>query len=193
MFQVPPNIPRDNCPRRRKFFNWLMTRVFGWRIDGMLPDEKKQIVVIAPHTSNWDFFVGLGLIFSLGLKVNFLGKHTIFFWPLGVFLRSIGGIATDRRNPKGFVDQLANEFNNRDQMLFGGAPEGTRSKVEKYKTGFMRIATAVNAPVVPAALDFENKAIVIGEPRWPTGDLEADMEWMQNHFKQFKGKNPENQ
>lgn len=193
MFDVPPNVARDSSPRRRRFFQWLLVRVFGWRIEGMLPNVKKQVVVIAPHTSNWDFIVGLGFIFSLGLRVNFLGKHTIFWWPFGVFLRSIGGIATHRTNAKGMVDDLAEQFADREHMLIGGAPEGTRSKVEKYKTGFMRIATATGAPVVPAALDFAQKAVIIGEPYTPTGDLDVDMQWMQNHFKQFVGKNPENQ
>jgi len=193
MYQVPPNIPRDNSPRRRAFFTWLMTKVFGWKIVGMLPNEKKQVVVVAPHTSNWDFFVGVAFVFTLGLKVNFLGKHTIFWWPLSVFLERLGGIATNRGKAGYLIDQMTEEFAKRDKMLFGGSPEGTRSKVDRYKTGFMRIATAAKVPVVPAAFDFENKAIVIGEPYTPTGDLDEDMRWMQDHFKQYKGKRPENQ
>lgn len=131
----------------------------GWKIVGELPTEKKFVLAIAPHTSNWDFFVGIAAMFSLNLKLTFLGKASIFRWPFKSILEAIGGLAVERSHRHGVVGQIVNEFERNDAFVLALAPEGTRSKTKEWKTGFLQIAHKANVCVVPASFDFSKKEI----------------------------------
>jgi 1-acyl-sn-glycerol-3-phosphate acyltransferase len=166
-------------------------RVLGWNIDGDLPDLPRFVIIVVPHTSNWDFFVGLACDLALDLDASWLAKHTIFggFW--GPLLKSLGGIPIDRRSAHNVVAQAADEFERRDQLVLAITPEGTRKKVAAWKSGYWHIARAAGVPIVPVGLDFRRKAAVIGELRYPTDVIENDEAALKAFFAGITPKNPE--
>jgi 1-acyl-sn-glycerol-3-phosphate acyltransferase len=170
----------------------LMIRIRGWRLEGSVPNEPKMVLIVAPHTSNWDFLTGLWAKLALRLKANFLGKHTLFWWPFGVFLRSIGGIAVDRSHPGGVAERSARAFAERDQLILVVAPEGTRSKSEKWKSGFYRVAVAAGVPILLVAFDYPRKVIRLGPLFRPTGDYERDLAEIQAHYDAGMARRPAN-
>ena len=131
----------------------------GWRITGLWPDEPKLIVVLAPHTSNMDFILSWAVFWGLGLKTSFLAKLSLFRFPLGLIMRGLGGIPVDRRSPQGIVDQLAEQFKRRKQLVVGITPEGTRTAVRQWKNGFARIAVRAGVPVLPAIVNYQERMI----------------------------------
>jgi 1-acyl-sn-glycerol-3-phosphate acyltransferase len=164
-------------------------RVLGFRVEGDFPNLPKFVVIAAPHTSNWDFPVGLAAKLATGIGAAWIGKHTIFRWPFETILRWVGGIPVDRSASSDVVGQLVAEFARRPQMVLALAPEGTRKKVERWKTGFYRIAQGANVPIVPVALDFGNKAVRIMPAFTPTGDQDADIAELRRRFDNVRGKN----
>ncbi|MCG6928046.1 MAG: lysophospholipid acyltransferase family protein [Acidobacteria bacterium] len=192
--QVPPvgaAVPRTHGPLAAAF-GWLMMRLRGWRFEGAVPNEPRMILLVAPHTSNWDFLTGLWAKFALRLKAGFLGKHTLFWWPLGVFLRSIGGIAIDRSKAAGIADDSTRAFRESDRLMLVIAPEGTRSKSKKWKSGFYRIAVAAEVPILLIAFDYRRKVVRLGPLFRPTGDYEKDLPEIQSHFDAGMARRPEN-
>ena len=179
-----------------RFLFWLggfgLKVLGGWRIEGQLPDIAKAIIGIGPHTSNWDFFVGLMVKFRLGLEVNFLGKHSIFRFPIQGFLTRIGGIPVRRDASYGVVSTMCEAFATRDQLILVIAPEGTRKKVRKWKTGFLQIAKNAQVPVIPVALDYASKVIRIGKPMAIEGDIDVELSKVQAFIGQAQGKNARN-
>jgi len=162
-----------------------------WRIDGALPDRPKFVICVAPHTSNWDFVVGYAAKMAIGLRASWLGKHTLFKGAIGPLLRRMGGIPVDRGSPSGIVEQAAASFHNARQLVLGIAPEGTRKRVTRWKSGFYRIARLAGVPIVPVALDWGTRTIRVGAPFDPTGDEPADLEALQAFFRSARGKRPE--
>jgi len=187
---------RPKVPARGNAFSHALGRasyaLTGWHFIGELPDLPKFVLIIAPHTSNWDFFVGLGALFALGIKLEFFGKDSIFTWPLGPVMRWLGGIPVDRSVSQDRVAESVAEFKLRDKLILGVAPEGTRKPVEEWKTGFYHVARGAGVPIVPVGFDYAKKAIVIGEPFTPTGDVEGDIERLRGFFENIKAKRPEN-
>jgi 1-acyl-sn-glycerol-3-phosphate acyltransferase len=183
-------MPRRKAPVLR-VIGFLGLRVLGWRADGGFPDVPKAIVIVAPHTSNWDFFVGLFADLAIDLDAHFLGKHSLFRWPVKRLLRWLGGIPVQRGTSKNYVDQLVEEFARRDSLVLAIAPEGTRKKVEHWRSGFYHIARGANVPIVLVALDYGHKVVVIGPVFEPTGDFDADMVGIKAHFSQFTAKHPD--
>lgn len=163
----------------------------GWTIAGELPADPKFVIIGASHTSNWDFLVFLGLVHSIGRKVHFIGKHSLFRWPLGGFMRALGGIPVDRSAPQDLVSQVVAEFNRRDEFLLVIAPEGTRSRTSKWKTGFYHIALKAGVPIVAAGPDFPSRRGVIGPVIRPTGDYREDMKPAFAFFRTLAPKHPE--
>jgi 1-acyl-sn-glycerol-3-phosphate acyltransferase len=157
-----PTVPKCIATRDygilRRFASQAMVS-FGWKITGELPQQPKFILAVAPHTSNWDFFVGIAVMFSLNLKVSFLAKGSIFCWPIKSLLTAIGGIGVDRSHSHGVVGQIVEEFKANEQFILGIAPEGTRSKTIEWRTGFLHIAKQANVPVVPVSFDFVKKEV----------------------------------
>jgi 1-acyl-sn-glycerol-3-phosphate acyltransferase len=150
-------------------------RVLGWRLAGSVPNVPKLVAIAAPHTCTLDVFVGLAVMLALGARVHWLGKHTIFWEPLGVVLRWMGGIPVDRSHPGGLTGQAMQLMRDRADFYLALAPEGTRRKVERWKTGFYRIAHAAGVPIVPVALDYRRRIADILEPIVPSGDYAADL------------------
>ena len=140
-----PNIPRKAKPHMMRLARWVLTRL-NWQIEGTLPDHKKFVVIGAFHTSNWDFFVAMAVMFALDLEGSWVAKHTIFRWPLGVLMRACGGHPIDRQQHEGHVQRAIQLFEENEKFVYAITPEGTRSKVERWKTGFYHIA--VGAQVV---------------------------------------------
>lgn len=170
---LPPEVPRRNR-RLLQRAGRLGMRLMGWRVDGEFPNLRKFIIIVAPHTSNWDFFAALFCDLALDLEAGFLAKHSIFVGPFGRWLKSLGGIPVVRSASHNIVSQVAAEFARRDRMVLAIAPEGTRRKVESWKSGYWHIARAAGVPILPVGLDFGRRAAVIGTPREATASLEND-------------------
>jgi 1-acyl-sn-glycerol-3-phosphate acyltransferase len=172
-------------------FYLLCFKIFGWKVNGKLPDLNKYIFAVAPHTSNWDFVVGIAARSILRVRrAKFLGKSPLFKKPYGWIFRSIGGIPVYRDKSHDLVEQVVAIARKSEDFLLAIAPEGTRKKVSKLKTGFWYIAKAVNIPIVPVGFDFKRKEIVVGPVVYPT-ELEKDMNRLMEFYKGIHGKNPE--
>jgi 1-acyl-sn-glycerol-3-phosphate acyltransferase len=190
-----PELGRNVPSRGNAFSHWLgrfSYRLSGWKVIGNLPDIPKFVLIVAPHTSNWDFFVGVGALFGLGLKLSFLGKDSLFVPPAGSILRWLGGMPVDRSVSHDRVAEMVDAFKRHDRLVFGLTPEGTRRRVEEWKTGFYHVAVGANVPIVPVAFDYGKKAIVIGEPFHPTGNASADFAKLRSFFADVTPKRPEN-
>ena len=169
-----------------------MMKATGWHIEGEMPNEPKFVIIVAPHTSNWDFPVGLWVLFALGFKGSFLAKHSLFKWGLGPFMRGLGGVAIDRDVHKMRVRGISDSFLKSEEMILVIAPEGTRKYVKEWKTGFYYIADGAKVPVVPVAFDYATKAVKIGPPFRTTGDRAADVAELKKFFRGVTAKNPAN-
>jgi 1-acyl-sn-glycerol-3-phosphate acyltransferase len=156
-----------------------------------LPDADKLVVIAAPHTSNWDLPVLLSLGFSLRAKACWLGKHSLFRWPFGLLFRWMGGIPVYRSASHNMVEQTVETFRNSEKLILAIPPEGTRSKVSYWKTGFYYIALGAGTPVAMAFIDYKRKASGIGPTLYPTGDIEADMEVIRNFYATVTAKYPD--
>jgi len=173
-------------------FYVLMFKLFGWKVNGDLPKNiKKYIIVIAPHTSNWDFVVGVAARSMLRIqKAQFLGKSQLFKPPFGWLFRFLGGHPVERTTSHDMVDQVVKLFNTHDEFILAMAPEGTRKKVDKLRTGFYYIAKGAGVPIVPVGFDFAKKEVIAGAPIYPQ-DLESDMQKILAFYRNVRGKNPE--
>lgn len=170
-----------------RFLFWLC----GWKITGQFPVLPKWVGIAAPHTSNWDFFILMGAKAILRAQGSYVGKHTIFRWPFGWILRKTGGIPVIRTQKNHLVETLLKEFQTREKMIFVSAPEGTRSLVPRFRTGFWAVAMAAKVPVVMVGLDFKKKEVQIQEPIDLSGDLEADLERIYAYYRTVTPKHPE--
>ena len=156
----------DAVPQRKHPIRTLIGRVvfklIGWKLEGNLPNRSKLVLVALPHSSNFDFILALSVIWGWGLKLNYMGKHTLFKFPHGFFFRAVGGIPVDRRSPQGLIEKMTGEFNSRPSLMLGIAPEGTRNSDGTLKAGFARIAIAASAPVVPVIVNYKTKTLTLG-------------------------------
>lgn len=175
--EIPEPGPR--VPRRggalRAALGRMMLRLMRWRIGPGLPDLAKAVIITAPHSSNWDFPIGIAVVFALRLDVRFIGKMELFHGPLGPLMRWLGGLPVDRKHPVGLVEQTVAMFQEREALLLAVAPEGTRKPVARWKSGFHRIALAAGVPIVPGYFDNRRREVGFGAPFYPTGDAEADI------------------
>lgn len=166
-------------PVVRHCFRWLFvltSRLLGWKVVGKAPAEKKCILIAAPHTSNWDFPTMMVVAFVLGLDIHWMGKHTLFpKGPLGAIMRWFGGIPIDRRAKHNTVDQMVEHYRQRDELLVLITPEGTRSKVERWKEGFYHIARGAEVPIYLGFVDVSKKETGLGPAFYPSGDVERDI------------------
>ncbi len=153
---VGPTVPRRDYGMLRVLGRWVL-KAMGWRAEGEFADHPRLVVALAPHSTNWDFVVGAAFLFLLGVRVAFIGKHTLFRGPLGTFMRWLGGIPVDRSHPEGFAEIMATAFNSREQLWLVIAPEGTRRKGAEFKSGFYRIAQAAGVPVFPVYLNYRRR------------------------------------
>jgi 1-acyl-sn-glycerol-3-phosphate acyltransferase len=183
----PPNPPADARPRR--WAHWLL-RLLGWRIDMPPPPVPKVLLIVYPHTSNWDFFWGILAKWSCGWNIQWIGKHTLFLGPIGWLLRRWGGIAVNRSQTSGFVASLKQQIDQHDSIILALSPEGTRSYVDHWKSGFLRIAHASDLPVGLAYFDYHRRVVGILEYKKLSGDDSADMDWIAAAYADMPGCNP---
>ena len=168
-----PKAFRAYRPRALQFLDKLVLSVFGWKVKGSISEDfsnQKLVVIVAPHTSNWDGIFGVATVAGLDAKITFIGKHTAFRYGLGAFLRYMGGIPVDRSKPGGIIQDAIDQIKKIDGSLIAMSPEGTRSKVKEWKTGFLRIAKELNTKIIPASLDFAKKEILLGKAFTPSGN-----------------------
>ena len=160
----------------------LMMRVTGWRLESVPLDRPRCVLVVAPHTSNWDFVHGLAAKWALGLSVRFLAKRALFRFPLGPFLRAVGGLPVDRGATWGLVERIAAQFSPDRPLYLVVTPEGTRRRVPTWKTGFHRIAVAAGVPILPVAFDYRTRTVRLLPYYTPTGDYATDLRALSSNF-----------
>ncbi len=170
----------------------LAMRLIGWRFAGDLPALPKFVLIVAPHTSNWDFIIGVAAKFALELEVHWFGKDSLFRGPLGAVMRIIGGRPVKRETSEGVVAEVAAMFNAEERFILALAPEGTRKRVESWRTGFYHIARAAGVPIVPVAFDWSRRQIIINRPFEPTGDTERDMASLRSMYRPEMAYEPRN-
>jgi len=171
---------------------FIYFKLMGWKVVGNTNFSqdtiKKSVIIAVPHTSWHDFYIGVLLRKVTNVKTNFVGKKELFTWPFGYYFRAIGGRALDRTSGQNKVEAIATLFDKADEFRLTLAPEGTREKVDKWKTGFYYIAKTANVPIIMFTLDFKNKQNKISEPFYPTDNLEADFKFMKAFYKGVEGK-----
>ncbi|WP_273284975.1 lysophospholipid acyltransferase family protein [Reinekea forsetii] len=194
MLYIPP-LPDNWDSFGNRFTRWLGRTLFGalgWSFAGELPNQPKLMFVVAPHTSNWDFFIGLFGMLAIGFKGRWLGKHSLFVWPIKGLMTRLGGIPVYRHAPRGMVEQVVDQYQQHARLHLAVTPEGTRAKVGKFKNGFLRIAIGAGIPIAPVGFDYREKKIVFGELFYPTGDLIQDERTCYQYFTRFTAKYPQN-
>lgn len=176
----------------RKICNYLLYKRMGWTTKVTEEHPDKYIICLAPHTSNWDFIIGLLYSRANGIKSHFLMKKEWFFWPLGPIFKRLGGIPVYRQKHTSMTDSMAATAEKQQEFHLCITPEGTRSRTEEWKKGFYFIALKANLPILLYGLDYERRLIQCTRTIHPTGDLETDMLEIKTYFKNFKGKIPDN-
>ena len=191
MTDVPA--PGSETPRRdsrfMQAFGRALLRLLGWQIAGEIPNLPKFVIAVAPHTSNWDFVVGMATMFALDLRLSFIGKHTLFVGPFAPILRWMGGIPVDRSSAHGIVADAVAAFAAVDRRVLAVAPQGTRKPVPHFKSGFLHIAQGARVPVLLASLDYAVKTVRLGPLLDPGDDIEAERERIEAFFRPIRGKN----
>lgn len=176
-----------------KLLSKSVLRMFGWTVEKVIPLKEKYVLVGAPHTSNWDFPLGILGMLAMGLRFRWVGKHTIFRGPIGLMLKSIGGIPVDRRIRSSFINQMVELFNAEKNMIIAITPEGSRSKTLYWKTGFYYIALNATVPIALGYIDYSEKKIGIGYSLPPSGNIDKDIEIIRKFYEGKTGKYIEKQ
>jgi len=176
----------ENTPRMgNALTRWIgesVLRLLGWKLTGQLADVKKAVLIGAPHTSILDFFLAMGSMLSVGLKMSWMMKQEAFFFPFKSLLIRLGGVPIDRAKSADVIAQMADWFDDNDNIWLGITPEGTRSKVHEFKMGYLRIAYTAKVPVFLIAVDWANKQVIL-DRIWPlTGDIERDNADIQAYY-----------
>lgn len=171
----------------------VILRSCGWTVSGEAPTNKKLVIIGAPHTSNWDFPLSLLSLSALGLRFSWVGKHTLFKPPFGLFFEAIGGIPVNRSKRSSFLEKIADEFAKRNKLLLAIAPEGTRSKNDHWKAGFYYIAMQAEVEICLGFVDYSTRSVGLGDQFMPTGDIDKDFCLIENFYKSKFGKYPEKQ
>ncbi|WP_196887747.1 1-acyl-sn-glycerol-3-phosphate acyltransferase [Aureivirga sp. CE67] len=178
----------------KRIIGSLILKLGGWKVK--VDDEhykiKKYVAVCAPHTSNWDFVFAMSFFFRERIKVRFFIKDSYIKGAFGWFFKSLGAIGVDRSKNNNLVDFAVSEFEKRDSLVLLVPAEGTRRRVEKWKTGFYHIATKADVPIAMGYLDFEKKEGGVKKFYRLSGDFEKDMQEIEDFYRNIKGKNPEN-
>ncbi|MDH5432638.1 MAG: lysophospholipid acyltransferase family protein [Gammaproteobacteria bacterium] len=169
----------------------IVYKILGWKVVGELPKVDKYMIIMAPHTSNWDFVFFLLLKMKFDLKVRFIGKFSLFVGPLGWFLRKLGGEPVNQKKNQNVVDSVVNMFNENDKMIFVLSPEGTRSYRDHWKSGFYHIAIKAKVPINMAYLDAPTKEIGFGPTIELSGDQQKDIKNIADFYKDKKGFRPD--
>ncbi len=168
---------------------WLYRRQH-WAAENAGPIPAKAVIIAAPHTSNWDFLYFLGLTDALGIRPHFMAKQELFRWPIGGFLKDMGGVPIDRSRRGGHVQAMIEEFRARDNFLLTIAPEGTRGQVRHWRTGFYQIALGAGVPLIIGLMDYRRKLGGLGPAFMPSGDYVADMTRIEGWYRSVTPRHP---
>ena len=190
LIQIPEQFRASHPILLQKIGQFFLT-ITGWKFKGDIPRSDRIILVAGPHTSNWDFLLALAFIFGLNLNVFWIGKHTLFKNGFSKIMRKLGGVPVDRASPELLMNEVSHIVKKQQGVIIAISPEGTRKKVERLKSGFLRIAKTTNSQILLAGIDFESKLIHLGKLFQPSGNTESDLLNVHNYFRQFKGKRPE--
>lgn len=181
-----------SVPRRGSAFSRALgraiVRAMRFRVEGEIPDLPRLVVSVAPHTSNWDFIVGMGVMFALDLRIKFLAKHTLFRPPLGTLFRWMGGIPVDRTSSHGIVGDAVHAFDVNEKLMLAIAPEGTRSRVEHFKSGFLHIARGAHVPLLLAAFDWDRRCVRFGPMFEQSDDFDGDLARIEAFYAAIHGR-----
>jgi 1-acyl-sn-glycerol-3-phosphate acyltransferase len=176
---------------RKVLYGFIYTRILGWKYKVTVPSFDKCVICAAPHTTNYDLFIGKLFYGIIGRRAHFLMKKEWFFFPLGILFRLVGGIPVDRKHKTSLTEQMAETFERKKHFDLAITPEGTRSANPNWKKGFYYIALKAKVPIVLIGIDYETKMIIAAKYLWPNGDVDAQMDEIKHYFTQFKGKHPE--
>jgi 1-acyl-sn-glycerol-3-phosphate acyltransferase len=187
--ELPANVPRVKPNRFTRWLGRSILRLGGWRMVGEFPDEPRVVLIAAPHSSNWDGIWGFAAKLGMGLDIKILGKRELFWWPLAPLLRALGVIAVDRNRSAGVVEQVAALIRGSERFWFGLAPEGTRRRVEHWKSGFLKLARAADVPVVPVYFHSPDRVIGVGAPVRVGDDEAAEMARVREWYRPWQGRN----
>jgi len=192
-----PELPGCLPAKGNRFSRWLgkaLLKFMGWKVSGDFPQHKKVVVALGPHTSNWDFIIAMPAIMATGINANYLMKKEVFVWPFSIVWKWLGGVPLNRKATENTVEQLIQKYNESEKLWVAIAPEGTRKKVDYWKTGFLRVAEAAGVPVMLVAWDYPSKTFVL-EKIWPTtGNHEEDAANIRAYVnKTYTGRYPNNQ
>ena len=190
LIQIPEQFRASHPILLQKIGKFFLT-ITGWKFKGDIPRSDRIILVAGPHTSNWDFLLALAFIFGLNLNVFWVGILTLFKNGFSKIMRKLGGIPVDRASPELLMNEVSHIVKKQQGVIIAISPEGTRKKVERLKSGFLRIAKTTNSQILLAGIDFESKLIHLGKLFEPSGNTESDLKNVHNYFRQFKGKRPE--
>jgi|TARA_B110000977_G_scaffold68973_1_gene93637 1-acyl-sn-glycerol-3-phosphate acyltransferase len=175
-----------------RLLSWLVLKLGGWKVVNVAPATGSYLIIAAPHTSNWDFPLGIVMAFHLRLKVYFIAKHTLFEGMAGPIMRWLGGIPLNREASKNFVEVSIEAYANQEKLIFAIAPEGTRSSVARWKTGFYHMAKGAKVPLALAYFDFATRTGGIGKMLETSENMQADMQAIAAFYRPMTGKNPNN-
>jgi len=182
--------PKTGNAFTRAFAGWVL-KALGWKVTGQLPNVKKCIFIGAPHTSNWDLIIALASMQYVGLKCSWMMKKEAFFWPLGGLFKKLGGIPIERRKKTDITQQITEWFASNDNVWLGITPEGTRSKVDSFKKGYLRMAYAAGVPVLLIAINAKTKEVVIDKLWELTFDTDLDNRKIKAYYdKNYVGIRP---
>ena len=178
---------------KKSVYSLIFLKLMGWKIVGTIPPTiKKCVMIVVPHTSWHDFYLGIFVRGILGIEMNFVGKKELFVFPFSYYFKWMGGEPLDRKGGLNKVEAIASIFEKKEVFRLAIAPEGTRKKVTDWKTGFYYIAQKANVPIITVAFDFGKKQVAFGAPFYPTGTIEDDIMQLQKNYKGVLGKIPEN-
>ena len=177
---------------KKKLYKFIFFRLMGWKIIGIENAQiKKCVMMVMPHTSNHDFYLGIFTRGISGLEMNWVGKKELFKFPFGYYFRSVGGEPLDRSGGLNKVDAIVSIFDKKEVFRLAVAPEGTRKEVTEIRSGFYYIALKANVPIIPVAFDWGRKEVNFGSAFFPTGNYEADLQIFKKHYAGVSGKIPQ--
>ena len=177
---------------KQKIYSFIYYKLLGWKTNVTVPNYDKCVICAAPHTTNWDLFIGKLFYGAIGRKTSFMMKKEWFFFPLGVIFKAVGGIPVYRGKRNSLVDQMTERFAASQKFNLAITPEGTRKANPHWKKGFYYIALKAQVPILLIGIDYEKKTITATKEIIPSGDIDKDMQEIKLYFKDFKGKKPEN-
>jgi 1-acyl-sn-glycerol-3-phosphate acyltransferase len=176
----------------KKIAVFILCNLFGWKLYNQFPpDLKKYIIIVAPHTSWFDFPLGILAKTAYGIKANYIAKHTLFKPPYGFIFKALGGTPVDRSKSTNMVEAIIDIFNKKENFILALSPEGTRKKLDKWKTGFYFVAKGAKVPIVMVGFDFATKSVSVADPFYTTDNMKSDYKHFHNFYKNIQGKYPE--